>query len=111
MPSSDTATTGKKGGKKNTRFIPPTVEEVAAYCRERGNSVNAEKWWAFYASKGWMVGKNKMADWQAAILSWEKLKKQKPAQVYRRVVRADNAQIMNDEQARRFEEELNDASK
>ena len=44
-------------------FIPPTVEEVEAYCRERGNTVDPETFVDFYAGKDWMVGKNKMVDW------------------------------------------------
>ena len=56
----------------HTRFIPPTVEEVMAYCQERKNQVDPEKFVAFYESKGWMVGKNKMKDWKAAVRTWEK---------------------------------------
>lgn len=54
-----------------TRFNPPAVEEVAAYCAERRNNVDAQAWWDFYQSKGWMVGKNKMKDWKAAVRTWE----------------------------------------
>ena len=56
---------------KRTIFRPPTVDEVAAYCAERGNNVDAHAWWDFYQSKGWMVGKNKMKDWKAAVRTWE----------------------------------------
>ena len=55
-----------------TRFTPPTVEEVAAYCGERGNAVDAERFCDFYASKGWQVGKNTRKDWRAAVRTWEK---------------------------------------
>lgn len=58
--------------KTASRFIPPTIEDVRAYCIERGNGVNPEAFVDFYASKGWMVGKNKMKDWKAAIRTWEK---------------------------------------
>lgn len=58
--------------KKSTRFVPPTVEEVAAYCKERGNMVDAETFVDFYSSKGWMVGKNKMKDWKSAVRTWER---------------------------------------
>ena len=54
------------------KFNPPTIEEVKAYCSERNNCVDAEKWFDFYAAKGWMIGKNKMKDWQAAVRTWEK---------------------------------------
>lgn len=65
--------------KRSTRkpFIPPTVEEVSAYCTERGNSVDAEAFVDFYASKGWMIGKNKMKDWKAAVRTWEQGDKRK----------------------------------
>ena len=54
------------------KFIPPTVEEVRAYCQERGNKVAPQAFCDFYESKGWMVGKNHMKDWQAAVRTWEK---------------------------------------
>lgn len=54
------------------RFTPPTLEEVKNYCIERNNNVDHSKWHDFYTAKGWMVGKNKMKDWQAAVRTWEK---------------------------------------
>lgn len=54
------------------RFIPPTIEEVQAYCQERQNDVDAEKFINHYTSNGWMVGKNKMQDWKAAVRTWER---------------------------------------
>lgn len=56
---------------KSSRFCPPTLEEVKAYCQERKKGVDPEKWFNFYAAKGWMVGKNKMKDWRAAVRTWE----------------------------------------
>lgn len=54
------------------RFIPPTIEEVKAYCQERGNSVDPERFVDFYASKGWKVGSASMKDWKAAVRNWER---------------------------------------
>lgn len=54
-----------------TRFVRPTVAEVAAYCTERGNRVNAEAFVNFYDSKGWKIGKESMKDWRAAVRTWE----------------------------------------
>lgn len=54
------------------RFVKPTIQEVKAYCIERGNEVEPERFIDFYESKGWMVGKNKMKDWRAAVRSWER---------------------------------------
>jgi hypothetical protein len=54
------------------RFIPPTVEQVGEYCLERGNNVDPQRFVDHYTSNGWMVGKNKMKDWKAAVRTWEK---------------------------------------
>lgn len=54
------------------RFTPPSVDEVAAYCRERGNAVDAQRFVDFYASKGWKVGSSGMRDWHAAVRNWER---------------------------------------
>ena len=58
--------------KKRTVFKPPTIEEVRAYCLERGNSVDAERWHNHYRANGWMVGRTKMVDWKAAVRTWER---------------------------------------
>lgn len=52
------------------RFIPPTLEEVKAYIAEKRYTVNAEKFFAFYSSNGWRVGKNPMKSWKQAVVSW-----------------------------------------
>lgn len=69
----------KNRNKENNRFIPPTPEQVAEYCRERGNNVNADRFCAFYASKGWKVGNQPMKDWKAAVITWEKRDAAAPA--------------------------------
>lgn len=53
------------------RFVPPSVEQVRAYCRERGNSIDPEAFVNYYASKGWTVGRAPMRDWRAAVRTWE----------------------------------------
>ena len=58
--------------KPRKRFTPPTVDEVATYCRERGNAVDAQRFVDFYASKGWKVGNAGMKDWHAAVRNWER---------------------------------------
>lgn len=54
------------------KFVPPTVEEVRAYCQERGNKVDPQAFVDHYTSNGWMVGKNKMKSWKAAVGTWER---------------------------------------
>ena len=56
----------------NKRFAPPTLEEVTAYCQERKNKVDPQRFIDFYASKGWKVGNQGMKDWKAAVRTWEK---------------------------------------
>ena len=67
---------GAKAPRTNTRrskpFEPPTIEQVTEYASSRGESIDAERFCDFYASKGWMVGKNKMKDWKAAVRNWAK---------------------------------------
>lgn len=55
-----------------TRFVKPTLEEVTAYCLERGKGVDPQKWYDHYSANGWMVGKNPMKDWKAAVRTWER---------------------------------------
>ncbi len=64
-----------KGTKK--KFEPPSVDDVRAYCQERGNGIDPEYFVDFYKAKDWMIGKNKMKDWKAAVRNWEKMDKQK----------------------------------
>lgn len=71
----------KKNKKKETdkRFLPPSIEEVKSYISEKKYSVDAETFIAFYTSKNWFVGKNKMRDWKAALITWEKRQKETQA--------------------------------
>lgn len=57
---------------KKKIFTPPSVKDVQEYCSERKNNVDAQAFVDFYESKGWMVGKNKMKDWKAAVRTWER---------------------------------------
>lgn len=58
--------------KKSKSFCKPTVDEITSYCLERNNRVDAQHFYDFYESKGWMVGKNKMKDWKACVRTWER---------------------------------------
>lgn len=57
---------------KGEKTLKPTLDEIKKYCIERNNNVDPSKWFDFYESKGWMIGKNKMKDWKAAVRTWEK---------------------------------------
>jgi hypothetical protein len=54
-----------------SRFSPPTDIETVNYFISKGsNNIEAEKFWNFYDSKNWMVGKNKMKKWESAASGW-----------------------------------------
>ena len=57
---------------KTTRFVKPTLEEIDKYCRSRRNNVDARKFYNYYESNGWKVGKNPMKSWEAAVRTWER---------------------------------------
>ncbi|MBQ7792046.1 MAG: hypothetical protein IJ367_00935 [Clostridia bacterium] len=72
LPDNDV---GKPPARVN-RFVPPSVEEVRAYCEEKGYSlVNPERFVNYYSSNGWMVGKTKMKDWKSAVAGWQSREK------------------------------------
>ena len=52
-------------------FKPPSIDEVKEYCAERGGKVDPQRWYDYYQSNGWKVGRNPMKDWRAAVRSWE----------------------------------------
>ena len=60
------------------RFKKPTLDEVKNYCIFRNNNIDAEGFISFYESKDWMIGKNKMKNWEQAIVTWEKREYKKP---------------------------------
>lgn len=67
---------------KKEIFRKPTLEEVRAYCQERQNGVDPEKWINYYSSIDWKVGKHPMKDWKAAIRTWESKENQKEEKVF-----------------------------
>jgi len=88
---------------KGKNFTPPTVEEVSAYCQERGNNIDAETFCDFYQSKDWVIGKDKMKNWQAAVRTWEKREQSKPTYQKKEPFNMISAlqQMYNDEEAKK----------
>ncbi len=78
FPTIEKGKKGKREEKKNTPlksprgFVPPAKDEVKDYVMSVGSQIDPEEFMAFYESKGWMVGKNKMKSWKSAIVTWEK---------------------------------------
>ena len=72
MPQTRMIKNDKEIKNNNRAFVKPTIEDVKAYCLERNNNVDPEAFISCYDSKGWMIGKNKMKDWKAAVRTWER---------------------------------------
>lgn len=83
-------------GNTKKKFVKPTVEEVRAYCLERKNNIDPERFVDYYESNGWKVGKNPMKDWKACVRSWEKnsdqRKTERPAAPKNRFNNFENSQ-------------------
>ena len=56
---------------KPRSFAIPTVEEIRAFCVERGNGIDPQQFYDYYEAKGWLIGSQPMKNWQAAVRSWE----------------------------------------
>jgi len=54
------------------KFQKPTVEEIQDYITEKGYKVDAHRFWHFYESKGWKIGKNPMVSWKSGVATWAK---------------------------------------
>lgn len=57
---------------KAKRFVKPTLEDIRVYCQSRRNDVDPERFYDYYESNGWRVGKSPMKDWKAAVRTWER---------------------------------------
>lgn len=62
---------GAEAPKPRTKFVPPTLEEVREFISANHYNVIPEKWYYHYEGNGWMVGRTKMKDWQAAVRTWQ----------------------------------------
>ena len=57
--------------KVNKGFVKPSIVEIKTYMIEIGMTDVSEKWFDYYESNGWLVGKNKMKNWKAAVRTWK----------------------------------------
>lgn len=64
--------------KERRKFEKPTIEEIREYCREKSLNVDAENFYNFYESKGWVVGKSPMKNWRAAVCTWSRRERESP---------------------------------
>jgi len=69
----DSDTNSDTSKPKSRKFKKPTVEEIAEYCKERGNNIDAEHFHSYYQTRSWMLpGKIPMKSWKHCIITWEK---------------------------------------
>lgn len=87
----------------NSSSTHPTVDMVRAYCEERHNSVDPERFVDFYTANGWKVGKNSMKDWKACVRNWERseTKQPKPARSTNRFANYEQRDFDYDELIRK----------
>lgn len=97
------------------RMKKPTIEEVRSYIEEKGYNVDPERFYDFYESNGWKVGKNPMKDWKACVRTWQKNNNGKPQRggsvrietpdwYKRQQQQGYTEQVASDELQRQFEE-------
>ena len=75
LPRDEIVTVNSTSNNITSVFKTPSIQMVAEYCNSRQNKVDAETFIDFYASKNWMIGKNKMSNWKACVRTWEKTEK------------------------------------
>lgn len=63
---------------RSKRFKAPSVDDVRAYCIERGNKVDPQRFVDYYTANGWKVGRNPMKDWKATVRTWERTENDAP---------------------------------
>ena len=63
----------KEKAKPASRFVPPSISQVSDYISEMGYQVDPVRFIAYYESNGWMVGRNKMKSWKAAVTNWDRM--------------------------------------
>lgn len=73
---------GRASLSTSSRMHRPTLDEVKAYCFERGKGTDAEAFFDFYEAKGWKVGSAPMKDWKAAVRNWERKDRERQPKGY-----------------------------
>lgn len=92
----DTNTKTDTKTEKKKKHFPPTVEEVAEYCRSRGNNIDAEEFVNYYDGCSWYRGKTKITNWKNVIITWEKRREKEGT-----FVRKDSTVTVNNGQLKR----------
>ena len=70
----------KEKKRRSSVFVKPTLEECIAYANEKGFNWDASRFYNYYESNGWRVGRNPMKNWKAAMSSWNTKEPKYPQQ-------------------------------
>lgn len=76
--------------KGSSHFQKPTIEEIRQYCQESRLDVDAEQFFLFYESKGWVIGKSPMKSWKAAVCTWARRQKETPQRKRSPITRSES---------------------
>lgn len=76
--------------KGSSHFQKPTIEEIRKYCQESRLDVDAEQFFLFYESKGWVIGKSPMKSWKAAVCTWARRQKETPQRKRSPITRSES---------------------
>ena len=95
--------TAERESEKETK-IPPGIDDVKAYIKEKGYDIDAEEWWYFYDSKGWKIGKEKMKKWKSAVNTWYFARKNKAQSPPKQETWAEQQRRLHEKFAREDEE-------
>lgn len=95
-----------KRKKSSGRFLPPTIEEVHAYCSERGNGIDARHFVDFYTARGWKYGNTQIKDWRACVRTWEQRNGFNPKCKQQAQVKLGAGEYIDNEGNRRYSDNL-----
>ena len=53
-------------------FIKPNSKEINEYANSIGFELQGDQFFDHYEARGWLIGKNPMKDWKAAVRTWKR---------------------------------------
>ena len=62
--------------RKKKIFSTPTISDINSYIKENNYNVDGQRFYDYYESNGWRVGKNPMKSWQASVRTWARSDRQ-----------------------------------
>lgn len=81
----------KKKKREPKKFTKPAVAIIKEYCDKKSYNIDAEYFFNYYESKGWLIGKSPMKSWKAALANWNKRELDKrPRPVYEELTGVKN---------------------